>query len=73
VGLRHVENAVSGIAGRTVAEVSRTIRRSTADTAELLAELERDGIAQETDGLWRLTDEAETRFGRAFRDLGAIA
>ena len=39
------------ITRRTVIEVSRTIGRSTAETAELLAELQLAGIAEETDGL----------------------
>lgn len=55
--------------GRTVHQVARSIRRSRDYAAELLADLERDGIAEETNGLWRLTDEAEVRFGRAFREL----
>ena len=57
------------IEGRTVLQVSRSIRRSPTETEEILAELERDRIAEKTDGLWRLTDEAEARFGRCFREL----
>ena len=57
------------IVGRTVDQVSRSIRRSVEFTAELLAKLERDGIAEETDGHWRLTDDAEASFGRAFREM----
>ena len=55
--------------GRSVYQVARSIRRSRDYTVELLADLERDGIAEEIDGLWRLTDAAEARYGRAFREL----
>ena len=57
------------IEGRTALQVSRSIRRSPTETEAILAELERDGIARETDGHWRLTDDAEARFGRCFREL----
>jgi hypothetical protein len=55
--------------GRTVHQVARSIRHSVDYAAELLADLEREGIAEETDGLWRLTDAAEGRFGQAFRAM----
>lgn len=37
------------IEGRTVLQVSRSIRRSPTETEEILAELERDRIAEKTD------------------------
>ncbi len=51
------------------ATLARRLNRSHAWTEQLLAESEADGIVESADGVWRLSDEAERRFGRALRGL----
>ncbi len=53
----------------TTATLAARLNHSIQWTEELLAESEADGIVESADGAWRLSDEAEHRFGRALRGL----
>ncbi len=64
-------NTVDGKAerGLSTATIAARLNRSTEQTAQLLAESEDAGIVQAQGGGWRLSDEAERRFGQALRCL----
>jgi hypothetical protein len=55
--------------GLTADELGERIGRSERFTASLLADLENQGLAQETDGIWRLSEDAERSIGAALRGL----
>jgi DNA-binding IclR family transcriptional regulator len=53
--------------GRSAAELAATIALSEKRALPILRGLERDGLAEQTLGGWRLTVEAERRYGWALR------
>lgn len=55
--------------GRTVEHVAAIIDAPPSVALELLDELRAAGHVEEAAGGWRLTAEAERRFGRALRSL----
>jgi hypothetical protein len=62
--------STTAIAGRTTAQVARSIRRSILETETILVELAIAGIAtQIEDGVWALSEWGEARYGKAFREL----
>ena len=57
------------IPGRTVDQIAAAIGCPDAYASMILAELERDGLAEQVDARWRLSSTAEARFGPALRGL----
>ena len=55
------------VPGRSVADVARAMRSSERRALLMLQQLERDGLAEENEDGWRLTDEAERLYGPALR------
>jgi hypothetical protein len=60
--------------GLSPEELVERVRRSGVRTnaemmTHLLDELRAEGLAEDVHGRWRLTDEAQTRYGAALRDL----
>lgn len=55
--------------GLTVAQLAARIYCSEERTLAILRSLERDGLAVETRGVWRLTEQAERRHGRHLREV----
>ncbi len=53
----------------STATLAARLNRRVEWTEELLAESEADGIVESADGAWRLSVEAERRFGPALRAL----
>lgn len=53
--------------GRSLEQIAESIGRGTEFTAAVLRELDRDGIVEQLEDGWRLTPEAEARYGPAIR------
>jgi hypothetical protein len=58
--------------GRTLDQVTAAIGQSRDETADILTDLVKRGIAQRVSNRFRLTDEADRKFGRLLREVDRL-